>query len=151
MICEECDCDMVHQEGCLVCPRCGASQCEGLPLHPSMDVGGAGVSGAGLEPPVREGDDSLGSDGEQPPRLPDGAPLPEDLARLVGVIRGLADKSIERTIRGHSKYGTDWLTRDNVSELGDELADAVSYLGMFLDCVERIVARAAIQKREAGL
>jgi len=146
MICEECGCEMVQQEGCERCPACGEGPaCGGVTIHPSVDVGSAGVPGAGVEPALREGDDAQRPDGGQPPRLPDGAPLPEDLARLVGVIRGLADKSIERTIRAHAKYGTDWLTRDNVHELGDELADAVSYLGMFLDCVERIVARAALQ------
>jgi len=138
---------MVHQEGCLVCPRCGAGECEGLRLHTGVDEGRAGVRSKGVESRLREGDDAQRPDGDGLSRLPDGSPMPEDLARLVGVIRGLADRSIERTIQAHAKYGTDWLTRDNARELGDELADAVSYLGMFLDCVERIVARAVVQGR----
>ena len=141
MICEECDCDMVHQEGCLVCPRCGASQCEGLPLHPSVDERGAGVPGAGVVVPLREGDDAQRPDGGEPPRLPDGSPLPEDLAKQVRfleehyaekveALRRDGEECIQRFIAAYPKYGNSWQTKDLHKEAREERLDQMNYQAM---------------------
>ena len=142
MICEECGCEMVRQEGCERCPACGEGPaCGGITIHPSVDVGGAGVRGAGLEPAVREGDDAFGPDGGQPPRLPDGSPMPEDLARQVRFLeeyyaeriadlRRDAEDCIQRFVRAYPKYGNSWREKDLGEEAREERLDQMNYRAM---------------------
>jgi len=144
MICEGCGCEMVRQEGCERCPICGEGPaCGGVTIHTGVDVGSAGVPGAGLEPALREGDNSLGSDGGESPRLPDGSPMPEDLARQVRFLEGyLARRQdvpaeeipacIERFIRGRREhnFSPDWRGIDFAAEIAEEQRDIWNYGGM---------------------
>ena len=92
---------------------------------------------------LREGDDAQRSDGGQSPGLPDGAPLPEDLARQVDFLqRYLARRQdvpaeeipacIERFIRGRRDhdFSPDWRGIDFAAEIDEERRDIWNYEGM---------------------
>ena len=133
---------MVQQEGCERCPACGEGpSCGGITIHPGVDERGAGVRGEGLEPALREGDNSLGSDGGEPPRLLDGSPLPEDLARQVRfleehyaekveALRRDGEECIQRFIAAYPKYGNGWREKDLLAEAREERLDQMNYQAM---------------------
>ena len=94
-----------------------------------------------METRLREGDDALGSDGGEPPRLSDGSPLPEDLARQVGFLERYfslrqdispedAEACIARFIDGYPKYRDSWREKDLEAEKRDEQRDIWNYEGM---------------------
>jgi len=142
MICEECGCEMVQQEGCERCPVCGEGPaCGGVTIHPGMDERGAGVRGEGMEPALREGNDAQRSDGGELPRLPDGSPLPEDLARQVRfleehyaekveALRRDGEECIQRFIAAYPKYGNGWREKDLLAEAREERLDQMNYQAM---------------------
>ena len=96
-----------------------------------------------METRLREGDDALGPDGGEPPRLSDGSPLPEDLARQVDFLERYLSRRqdvppeeiqacIKRFIQGRRdhNFSPAWRDIDFAAEIAEERRDIWNYEGM---------------------